>query len=189
MRGLALVVAAAAGLLASGCGSSKHASGPVCPAAWKQGWQKLADRIKAPVYCPSWLPDPLTGDTKGPYRNGVSVDPDRSYLVSFVFVRPPELVQFNFRGYPGRTSIPMCREGSRMIPCFSHPIGHRRANGVAATVYAIAQDADTNHIAYVWKDRGTLYTISELVAEPYPRKQVLGNLDRALKGLARVKPV
>ena len=58
-----------------------------------------------------------------------------------------------------------------------------------ATVYATAQDADTNHIAYVWKHRGTLYTISELVAEPYPRKQVLGNLDRALKGLARVKPV
>ncbi len=35
-----------------------RAAKPVCtePAAW----QRLANRIEAPVYCPGWLPDPLT---------------------------------------------------------------------------------------------------------------------------------
>ena len=53
--------------IASGCGadtatSSKAAekkpAKPTCPTAWKAGWQRLANRIHAPVYCPSWLPDP-----------------------------------------------------------------------------------------------------------------------------------
>lgn len=176
--------------LLAGCGgSSKHSSAKRCPTAWKAGWQKLANRIKTPVFCPTSLPDPLTGDTSGPFRNGVSVDPDRSFLVSFVAVlNPPEFVQFNFRGYPGRTRVPTCVEGKRKVPCFSAPAGHRKANGIDATIYTRAQDADANHIAYVWRDRGSLYTISELVAEPYGRKQVLRNLDAVLKGLARVEP-
>ena len=48
-------------------------------------WQKLANEIKAPVYCPSWLPQPLVGRFGGRFFNGRSVDPDRSYLVSFVW--------------------------------------------------------------------------------------------------------
>jgi hypothetical protein len=141
------------------------------------------------VYCPSSLPDPLTGDMTGPFRNGVSVDRDRSYLVSFIAVlNPPEVVHFNLRGYPGRTSIPTCVEGKRKVPCFSHHAGHRHADGIEATVYTTGQDADANHIAYVWKNGGALYAISELVGAPYGRKQVLANLDRALPGLARVTP-
>ena len=35
------------------------------------------------------MPSPLTGDTSGPYRNGVSVGSDRSYLVSFIAVINP----------------------------------------------------------------------------------------------------
>ena len=181
-------IAAALALLAAGCGSSGHAARS-CPAAWKVGWQRLADRIKLPVYCPTWLPSPLTGDTRGPYRNGVSVGSDRSYLVSFIAViNPPEVVHFNFRGYPGRTTIPTCTEGKQKIPCFSHPAGHSHARGIDATVYMTGQDADANHIVYVWTRRATLYAISELVGEPYSRRQVLHNLERVLKGLARVKP-
>jgi hypothetical protein len=185
------VIAAAVVVLAAGCGGTKHTgAGKTCPQAWRHGWQRLADRVKAPVFCPTVMPDPLTGDTTGPFRNGVSVDPDRSYLVSFVAVlNPPEFVQVNFRGYPGRTSIPSCTEGKRAVPCFSHPAGHRHANGLDATVYTTAQDADANHIAYVWKDKGALYSVSELVGEPYGRSQVLRNLDAVLKNLARVKPV
>ena len=65
-----LSILAAVVLVASGCGadtatSSKAAarrpSAPTCPATWRPGWQRLANRIHAPVYCPSWLPDPLTG--------------------------------------------------------------------------------------------------------------------------------
>jgi hypothetical protein len=181
----ALVLAAA--VFAAGCGGSTHHAA-ACPSAWKKGWQQLANRIRTPVYCPTWLPAPLTGDTTGPYRNGVSVKKDGSYLVSFIAVLPPQVVHFNFRGYPGQTSVPKCIEGQAKIPCFSRPAGHRHANGIDATVYLTGQDADANHIVYAWTDHGTFYEISELVNPPYSRKQVLHNLDGALKGLALVQP-
>ena len=37
-----------------------------CPAAWKPGWQRLANRIDAPVYCPSWMPSPLDAADRRP---------------------------------------------------------------------------------------------------------------------------
>ena len=68
----------AAALAASGCGgdsASKAAAKPTkpaaprCPAAFVAGWQKLADRIGAPVYCPAWMPEPLTGQITGQVQN------------------------------------------------------------------------------------------------------------------------
>ena len=78
-------------LLASGCGETKQAAAaapaavpkPTC--AYPAGWQKLANKIKAPVYCPGWLPDPLTSQIDGRWSNINSVSPDRSYLESFVW--------------------------------------------------------------------------------------------------------
>ena len=61
----AIPALAAAALLLSGCGGSAtvqqeaKAAPPACPSAWLAGWQKLARQIKAPVYCPSWMPSPL----------------------------------------------------------------------------------------------------------------------------------
>ncbi len=55
-----------------------------CPAAWKSGWQHLANRIQAPVYCPTWMPNPLDARVGGDYQDIYSVDKDRSYLVSFL---------------------------------------------------------------------------------------------------------
>ena len=80
----------------------------------RPGWQKLANRIKAPVYCPGWLPDPLKGQIGGRWNNIDSVSADRSYLESFVWqetgggaarrraARQPARL-------PGRTTIPTCR--------------------------------------------------------------------------------
>ena len=74
----ALLVCAAA-LLTSGCGEAKKAAAapakPTC--AYARGWQKLANRIKAPVYCPGWLPDPLQGQIGGEWNNINSVSTDR----------------------------------------------------------------------------------------------------------------
>ena len=39
------------------------------------GWQRLANRIDAPVYCPSWLPDPLVPQIGNRWNNIDSVDP------------------------------------------------------------------------------------------------------------------
>src|SRR5258705_9016690 len=109
-------------LLASGCGEAKQAAAaapavaPKPRCAYPAGWQKLANKIKAPVYCPGWLPDPLTSQIDGKWSNGNSVSPDRSYLESFVWqetgagIGGGEL-HVVLRGYPGRTKIPTCRTG------------------------------------------------------------------------------
>lgn len=168
-----------------------------CPAAWKGGWQRLADRIQAPVYCPSWLPNPLTGVLSGPWNNINSVDKrDDSYLMGFVWQEQGQEVHVNLRGYPGRTAIPTCRSvelvaGQRQekrVPCFSRARGAKRAPGIAATMYAVNQDADESHVLYAWRHEGSLYTISEHVAPPLTHAQVVRNLDRMLRSLVLVRP-
>src|SRR3954466_11151332 len=90
VRGLAALAALiGACTLLSACGGSKKAAAPPPPAppkcAHPAGWQKLANRIKAPVYCPGWLPDPLTGWIGARDNNINSVSKDGSYLESWVW--------------------------------------------------------------------------------------------------------
>jgi len=188
----------------AGCsgGESKPAaaSSPTarsCPAAWKAGWQRLANRINAPVYCPTSMPSPLDGKIGGDWDNGVSVDPDRSYLVSFLWHEPPSQdVHVNFRGYPGRTAVPRCidvrtiadRTRRRSIPCFSDPRGARRLGKLLVTVYTVNRDADQWHVLYAWRRRGSLYAVSEHVAKPLTYRRVVANLDRLVEGLVRIDP-
>lgn len=188
--------------LAAGCSNGRTtpsaAASPrpaTCPAAWRAGWQRLAKRVDAAVYCPSWMPSPLDGKIGGEWDNGVSVDLDRSYLVSFLWHEPPSQdVHVNLRGYPGRTRIPSCnadtvvagRKRKRTVPCFSdaHPV--RRIAGLAVTPYTVNQGVDQWHVLYAWRRGGTLYTVSEHVAKPLTYRQVVRNLDRALAGLVLI---
>jgi hypothetical protein len=203
--GVALLLVAAC-FATSGCSTSDRSAAPAaaaaaersCPAAWKSGWQRLANRISAPVYCPTWMPSPLTALIGGPWDNGVSVDKrDRSYLVSFLYHESQTGdVHVNFRAYPGRTRIPTCtdvqtgagRPHRTTVPCFADPHGHRRVRGIDATVYTVNQDADQWHVLYAWRKGGSLYTVSEHVAKPLTFRQVVRNLDRLLRGLVVVKP-
>jgi hypothetical protein len=171
---------------------------PSCPPSWRTSWQKLANKIQAPVYCPSWLPQPLDGQFAGPSFNGESVDPDRSYLVSFAwFDTSAGLVQevhVNFRGYPGRTRVPTCEDTltvnrktvHRMIPCFSDAKGTKRFGSVRATMYTANQGADQWHVLYAWRRNGSLYSVSEHVAPPYTFRQIVANLDRVTRRLVLV---
>jgi len=161
-------------------------------------WQKLANQIKAAVYCPSWLPFPLEGRFGGPYFNGRSVDPDRSYLVSFVWFDrgggSVNEVHVNLRGYPGHTRIPTCEETRTVsgktvrdkIPCFSDRQGKKRLGGTTVTVYTANQGADQWHVLYAWRRNGSLYTLSEHVAEPYSVDEVVAHLDRMMHRLQLV---
>jgi len=194
------IVAAVAGVLVvSGCSSQRSAqSGTTrsCPAAWKAGWQRLANRIHVPVYCPTWMPNPLDAKFNGDWWNGLSVKRDRSYLVSFLAHDQSGDVHVNFRGYPGRTTIPRCLSletvagvtRRKPIPCFSDLSGHRRVPGIAAGVYTVNQDVDMWHILYLWRRNGSLYALSEHVIRPYSDLQVRQNLDRMLRGLVLVRP-
>jgi hypothetical protein len=196
-RVVPLLLLLLAPLLVTGCGSSNGGKGVAeaasssCPAAWREGWQRLANRIKAGVYCPKWMPDPLDAKIGGGYANGESVDPDRSYLVSFVWMEPGSgEVHVNFRGYPGKTKIPTCSDltTDKPVPCFSDPKGVVRRGDIAARVYTANQGADQWHILYAWRRAGSLYTLSEHVAPPYTSAQVVGNLKRMLAGLVLVSP-
>jgi hypothetical protein len=195
-----LGVLAAATLALVGCGSndSVNASAQVrCPAAALAGWQRLADRIDAPVYCPAWMPDPLDGVIDSRWNNIDEVSRDRSYLESWVWQETGPgaaggEVHVNLRGYPGRTAIPKCVNADskkrELIPCFSDPGGAVRAGALKATVYTVNQDADQWHIVYAWRHAGSFYTVSQHVAPPYTFRKVRRSLDRILRNLVLVRP-
>jgi hypothetical protein len=207
-----LALAGVLAIVAGGCGGSASvkqaaagtppaASGPPkCPAQWAAGWRKLAKRIDAPVYCPSWMPSPLDAQIGGVWFNGEDVSKDGAYLVSFVYQETTptggEEVHVNFRGYPGQTAIPICEDTlvtngkvtRPKIPCFSDARGERRIGTSKVTIYTANQGVDAWHVLYAWRRSGTLYTISEHVVPPYTYKQVIGNLDRMLRGLVLLHP-
>jgi hypothetical protein len=190
-------------LFATACGGSGDgdraaaaSTAPSCPKAWLGSWQRLANRISAPVYCPGWLPDPLTGQIGGRWNNIDSVSPDRSYLQSFVWQEMGTEIHVNLRGYPGVARIPNCIETNTVagvtkrtkVPCFADPAGPKRAPGIAATMYTVNQDADQWHVLYAWRHGGALYTLSEHVAPPLSYRKVVQNLDRMLRNLVLVRP-
>ena len=184
------LVALALGMLAQGAAAAPRAS---CPATWAKGWQVLADKVAASVYCPSWMPNPLDARIGGQYEDIYSIGKDRSYLVSFL--EHGDLgsgdVHVNFRGYPGRTRIPRCPApvGKGTLPCFGDPVGHMSANGIHATVYQVNQGADQWHVLLAWHYRGGLYTVSQHVINPYDSAtRVRRNLQRLLKSLVLVRP-
>ena len=192
----------ACGLLASGCGEAKKAAAapafaPKPHCAYAAGWRKLASRVKAPVYCPGWLPDPLTSQIGGKWSNGNSVSPDRSYLESFVWqetgpgIAGGEL-HVVLRGYPGVTKIPTCRTGgadSRNVPCFDGARGTVTAGGITARVYSGPnQDMDAWHALLLWHRNGTMYTLSEHVAPPLTYSKTVSYLKRELAALVLIKP-
>ena len=199
------VLLCASGLVTTGCSSSKAKQASAAPAAGPKklacpdlpSWRHLANKIDAPVYCPAWLPDPLIGAIGNRWNNINSVSADRSYLESFVWQETgPGIgggeLHVVLRGYPGRTKIPTCRtggSGSRNVPCFASPVGRISANGIGSAVYTVNQDADQWHVLYAWHHRGSLYTVSEHVAPPFPSAtQVKKNLDRVMRSLQRLSP-
>jgi len=208
------ILAAVLAILASGCGDTASSSkaaprklsaeqAHVCPAAWRPGWQKLANRIHAAVYCPSWVPSPLTGQIAGQVSFGgsggysLSVSPDRSYLASLAWAEPQSgEVHVNLRGYPGRAKVPTCiyedynagKLYKKPVPCFADARGSVSERGIKATVYTVNQDADLWHVLYAWHFRGGLYTVSEHVAQPLTYQKVVANLHRMLRGLVVVEP-
>jgi hypothetical protein len=188
-------------LLAAGCGGSSNeaattAAGAKPACAHPAGWHALANRIGADVYCPGWLPDPLTSQIGGPSNNIDSVSKDKSYLESFIWqdTDTPNIsgeLHMILRGYPGRTAIPKCLGGindKTWIPCFAGPHGHVASNGIKATVFTVNQDADAWHLLLAWHHRGGLYTLSEHLAPPLNFKRVMAYLKHELDSLVLIAP-
>ena len=192
---MAVAAALAFGALAPAGGAKEQR----CPKAWVSGWQQLANKVNAPVYCPAWMPNPLDARIGGEWQDIYSIDKDRSYLVSFLSHGEGASgdVHVNFRGYPGRITIPTCNttilEGSKTIrgttKCFSDAYAKVRAPRITATAYHTNQDADQWHILLAWRYHGSLYTVSQHVIVPYDSStRVLANLRKLLSGLVLVRP-
>jgi hypothetical protein len=192
-------------LLAAGCGSAVEpvakpaAKAPACK--YRPGWQRLANRVQAAVYCPGWLPDPLTGQIGGRWNNLDSVDPDRSYLEGFVWQETGPgaaggELHVNLRGYPGTTRMPVCEDtligGGKVrrvkIPCFSDARPPKTVAGYRVTEYTVNQGADQWHVLYAWTYKGGLYTASQHVAPPLTFPKAERYLDRILRNLVRIEP-
>ena len=194
-----LVAGVAALVLAVLVPARRRCAGSGCPAAWAHAaGRRSPNKIQAPVYCPTWMPNPLDAKIGGQYIDINSVAKDRSYLISFLEhgdVGSGD-VHVNFRGYPGATKIPTCttvilerqEDDPRQDAVLRRPrpACAPRA-GSRATVYRVNQDADQWHILLAWKHAGSLYTVSEHVIKPYTTATVVKNLDRLLAG-PRARP-
>jgi len=198
VRAAICAAAAAVVLAASASAAPARQTAAACPGAWKPGWVKLADKVGIPVYCPTWMPNPLDAQIGGEWEDIYSIGKDKSYLVSFLSHGDMGSgdVHVNFRGYPGRTKIPKCQtvaiEGKRVIrgttPCFADANGTFRVGNITATAYTVNQDADQWHVLYAWRHNGSLYTVSEHVIQPYTYAQVVNNLHKLLRSLVLVDP-
>ena len=196
-------------LCATACGASENTKAPPaaayqgaekgasCPARALAGWRRLARKIKAPVYCPTYMPDPLDGVIGSRWNNIDETSPDRSYLESWVWQETGPgaaggELHVNLRGYPGRTRMPKCVDADakdrHLIPCFSDQHGTVSEGPITATVYTVNQDADQWHVVYLWRHEGSLYTISEHVAPPLSYAKVRKVLNQILRGLVLVRP-
>jgi hypothetical protein len=195
-----VLLAAAWGLVA---GTSQAGAGTAAPRCSQLGgWERLADKIKAPVYCPSWLPDPLVPQIGNRWNNIDAVDKDRSYLESWAWQEAAGIntqeIHVILRGYPGKPAIPRtCQDVKtvngktyrKQIPCFQDPRGTwRSASGISATMYTVNHGADSWHVLFAWRRGGSLYTLSEHVAPPLSFSKVVANLKRMLDGLVLVRP-
>jgi len=198
-RVVAAISLAACALVLAACSEGGGAGAGVVKAKAKAkprcldhaGWQRLANHIHAPVYCPGWMPDPLDGVIGGRWNNIQSVSRDRSYLMGFIwFERGSGELHVNLRGYPGREAIPKCPAdvGSGKAPCFADAHGHVRGNGIDATVYTVNQGADQWHVLLGWHRGGSLYTLSQHVAAPLTYSRVVADLKRQLRALSVVPP-
>jgi hypothetical protein len=188
-----LLIASACGGGSSTANSPTNASGNVpasaaiCPPAWKPGWQQLANRIHAPVYCPSWMPAPLTGEIGGPWNTMRSVRKDGSYLMGFLWYETNVAeTHVNFRAYPGQTAVPSCNGQ----PCFNDPIVKKQIGRFICQPYTVNRGADTWHLLYAWQANGTLYTVSQHIVPGLgiTYAKVTANLDKMVRGLVRIDP-
>jgi hypothetical protein len=160
------------------------------------GWQRLANRIGADVYCPGWLPDPLTSQIGAQSNNINQVSKDRSYLESFIWqdTDTPNLsgeLHVVLQGYPDRTKIPTCLGGLNFntpMPCFRSPHGQITENGIRTTLYTVNLDVDTWHLLLLWHHDGGLYTLSEHLAPPLDYKHVIEYLKVELRSLVLISP-
>lgn len=171
------------GSATSSGGASTTGAAPACPAAWKAGWQAWANRVDERVYCPSFLPNPLTGEIHGQWNTALA--PGKRWQVGYAWLEHDDLVHVVFEGYPAAGWPPSC-EG---VPCFAGKTGTEDVGGHRVTWYDHNQASHTGHVAAVFRDGRIVYVVSMHVSRPYGTKQKTQSLVRQMvAGLVPLDP-
>jgi hypothetical protein len=180
-------------ILGSGCGdegssaapapSSKSPARATCPAAWAAGWQAWTNKVGAKVFCPSFLPSPITGEIDGQWNTAKA--PGKTWQLGYAWLEHDDLVHVVFEGYPKKRWPPSC-EG---VPCFDDKVGTESINGHEVTWYDRNEASHSGHVAAVFRDGGYVYAVSMHVYRPYNSvKQVTGLVRKMVAGLVPLQP-
>ena len=182
---LALLAACACG---GGAAADPVSSRPAatCPATLEPGWQQWTNRIGAVVYCPSYVPPPITAEIDGQWNTAKA--PGRRWQLGFAWLEHDQLEHLVFEGYPDAAWPPTC-PGKPRRPCFAHVVGKDTINGFDVTWYDHNQASHWHHLAATFAANGYHYVVSMHIIDPYGSEQkVRAALTRTLQGLVPLKP-
>jgi hypothetical protein len=168
---------------ATGTRSEGRASKPACPDAWKADWQAWADRVGETVFCPSFVPSPITAQIGGQWNT--AREPGKAWQLGYAWLEHDDLVHVVFEGYPERVWPPRC-EG---VPCFDGKVGTENIAGHEVTWYDHNEASHSGHVAAAFHDGGVVYVVSMHVSRPYDGvEKTTGLVRQMVAGLAPLQP-
>jgi hypothetical protein len=178
-------------LTAAGCGGSSSAdttpssaaAAHGCPPSWRPGWQKWANKVQMPVYCPGWMPT-VTGQIKSQWNTAYAPGHD-NWQLGFAWLEFDNLVHIIFEGYAPKAFPPNC-EGS---PCFAGYIGSQQVGRFHVRWYDHNLASHTGHIAAIFRANGYIYVVSMHIAPPSTTlTRTKADVVHILKTLTKIDP-
>jgi hypothetical protein len=168
----------------TGSGRSGTSDAPHCPPGRAASWQRFADRVHMPVFCPAWLPVQLDGSVSGPDTTVAS--PGRHWQVQLVWRADDfsQLIHVVFEGFAPGTWPPDC--GGEH--CFGGAAGSETIAGHRVTWYADDRGSSTGHIAAAFRSGRNRYTVSLHVIDPYTAASARATVRRIVAGLVPTPP-
>ena len=172
---------------------------PPCAAAWRPGWQQLANRVQARLL-PDLDAEPARRGHEGADEERRVGQARRSWPRQLPLARaagagrPRQLPRLSgpycdpaLRGHPGGCGEEVRHATSRASATRSPRTGGR----FSVTPYTVNQGVDQWHVLYLWRERGSIYTVSQHVAKPthvppggrQPRPHDAGPRSRRADGL------
>jgi len=163
--------------------STAPATPAECPSAIASGWQRWANRVDETVYCPTFMPSPVTAEIGGQWNTAIA--PGRSWQLGFTWLEHDDLVHIVFEAVP-RTRWPISCEG---VPCFDDRTGTERIGDHEVTWYDRNEASHSGHIAAVFRSGGMVQIVSMHVYQPHADPNDVEQLVREMvAGLVPVTP-
>ena len=188
---MAAMLVVVAILMAAGCGGSSSAdttpstaaAAHGCPKSWRPGWQKWADRVQMPVYCPGWMPT-VTGQIHSQWNTAYAPGRD-NWQLGFAWLEFNNLVHIIFEGYVPQAFPPHCEGG----PCFAGYLGSQQVGAFRVRWYDHNLASHTGHIAAIFHANGRVYVVSMHIAPPSTTlTRTKAEVVHILKSLTKIDP-